>query len=240
MFYSLADYYPAQAIGQFRSTQGSPKEIKHLVKSGCLPSICHSSVTLNVSKARSLGGYRFNLHVEDIDLWWRMALQYDICLIPEATVGFRQHPQSVSSANLQTQALNTLYIQYLLLSHLWQRRPLRYEEACGPLSRLYSGRRLKFKKHARASNMEFGRGKILRGLRHAACALLASPTHFTQRVLDEIAPGRLLGLGDPPNCFAQMESILWPAGSGSAETANAYPECPDTDAPARPLAERVL
>ena len=91
MFYSLADYYPAQSIGQFRSTKGSPRQITELVLSGYLPSICHPTVTLNVDKTKRLGGYRFDLHVEDIDLWWRMALNHDIRLIPEVTVGFRQN-----------------------------------------------------------------------------------------------------------------------------------------------------
>jgi glycosyltransferase involved in cell wall biosynthesis len=152
MFYSLAEYFPKPSVGQFRSTKGTPEQITGLVRSGYLPSICHPTVTLNVDKAKSVGGYRFDLHVEDIDLWWRIALQYDIHLIPAVTIGFRQNTQSVSSANLEAQALNILYVQYLLLSHLWNRTPLRYEDARKPLSRLLDRRRLNFKAHLRASN----------------------------------------------------------------------------------------
>jgi hypothetical protein len=216
MFYSLADYYPAQSIGQFRSTKGSPRQITELVRSGYLPSICHPTVTLNVDKTRRLGGYRFDLHVEDIDLWWRMALNHDIRLIPEVTVGFRQNAQSVSSANLEVQALNTLYVQYLLLSHLWDRAPLRYEEAREPLSRLHSRHRLKFKAHSRASNMEFGRGNTFSGLWEAGRALVASPTHFTERLFDEFMPNRLVSLGEPAARFARFESVLWRAGYDAA------------------------
>jgi hypothetical protein len=60
-----------------------------LTKAGYLLAICHPTVTLNVAKTTELGGYRFNLHIEDIDLWWRMALKHEIRLIPEETVGFR-------------------------------------------------------------------------------------------------------------------------------------------------------
>jgi Glycosyl transferase family 2 len=213
MFYSLAAYHPANSIGQFRSTRGSPKQISQLVRSGYLPSICHPTVTLNVEKARALGGYRFDLHIEDIDLWWRMALQYDIRLISEVTVGFRQNAQSVSSANLEAQALNTLYVQYLLLSHLWNREPLCYQEACEPLARLCNRRRLDFKAHLRSSNIELGRGHTFSGLTEAGRGLLASPKHFMQRLLDEFIPNRLIGLGEPAASFVHLEAILWGAGN---------------------------
>jgi hypothetical protein len=228
MFYSLADYYPAQSVGQFRSTKGSPKQITELVRSGYLPSICHPTVTLHVDKAKRLGGYRFNLHVEDIDLWWRMALQYDIRLIPEVTVGFRQNTQSVSSANLEAQALNTLYVQYLLLSHLWNREPLCYQEAREPLARLCNRRQLDFKVRLRSSNMELGRGHTFSGLWEAGRALRASPRHFMQRLLDEFIPNRMIGLGEPAACFVQLESILWRAGSDpSGESAKRPAESSD-------------
>jgi glycosyltransferase involved in cell wall biosynthesis len=223
MFYSLADYYPEQSVGQFRSTRGNAKQIAELVRSGYLPSICHPTVTLNVEKTNSLGGYRFDLHVEDIDLWWRMALQYDVRLIPHVTVGFRQNTQSISSANLEAQALNTLYVQYLLLSNLWNRTPLGYKDVRTPLSRLCSRRRLKFKAHLRASNMELGRGHTFSGLQEAGCALLASPKHFMQRFLDEFIPNRLIGLGEPADRFAQVKSVLWRAGNNmSRESATSH------------------
>ena len=127
MFYSLADYYPSTSIGKFRSNQGSPEELRQIVNSGYLLSICHTSVVLNVEKTLALGGYRFNLHVEDRDLWWRMAIAHDIRFIPEVTVGFRQSLQSISSMNLAEQWLNGLYVQYLLLSRLWDLEPLPIE-----------------------------------------------------------------------------------------------------------------
>jgi len=244
MFYSLADYFPKQAVGQFRSTKGSPAQIAALVRSGYLPSICHPTVTLSVDKAKSLGGYRFDLHVEDIDLWWRMALHYDIRLIPEVTVGFRQHTQSVSSANLKDQAVNTLYVQYLLLSRLWNREPLSYEEIREPLSRLCSRRRLNFKAHLRSSNMKMGQGNKFSGIWEAGRAFLASPRHFTQRVLDEFIPNRLIGLGEPVACFAQFESVLWRPGrnsSGDSLKPNTeFSDHPDRITSVTALSERML
>jgi exopolysaccharide biosynthesis WecB/TagA/CpsF family protein len=215
MFYSLADYHPAKSVGQFRSTKGSPKQITELVRSGYLPSICHPTVTLNVDKTKSLGGYRFDLHVEDIDLWWRMALQYDIRLIPEATVGFRQNTQSVSSANLEAQALNTLYVQYLLLSHLWNREPLSYQEARKPLARLGNRGHLDFKAHLRSFNMELGKGNRLRGIWEVGRAILASPQEFSRRVLDEFISSRRIVVGEPVALFRQHQSILWPEATAA-------------------------
>jgi hypothetical protein len=224
MFYSLAEYYPQKSVGQFRSTKGSPEQITELVRSGYLPSICHPTVTLNVDKTKALGGYRFDLHVEDIDLWWRMALLHDICMIPAITVGFRQNAQSVSSTNLEAQALNTLYVQYLLLSHLWEREPLTYEEARGPLMRLCDQRRLRFKANLRSMNMEMGQGHISSALWKGGCAFAASPRDFTRRLLDEFIPNRVIGLGERPSCFAEMESILWRAVSGpSSDSATRHP-----------------
>ena len=59
MFYSLAQYYPAKhSLGFFRCSRGSPQELRQIVKSGYLLSICHPSVTLNVEKTLAVGGYR--------------------------------------------------------------------------------------------------------------------------------------------------------------------------------------
>ena len=159
MFYSLADYYPSTSIGKFRSNQGSPEELRQIVNSGYLLSICHTSVVLNVEKTLALGGYRFNLHVEDRDLWWRMAIAHDIRFIPEVTVGFRQSLQSISSMNLAEQWLNGLYVQYLLLSRLWDLEPLPIEMVRVALARMVDMRKLRSKKHLRAFNMEWGHGK---------------------------------------------------------------------------------
>jgi hypothetical protein len=210
MFCSLAEYYPRGCYGQFRATRGDPRQFRDLVMSGYLPAVCHPTVTLNVERAIAVGGYRFNLHVEDIDLWWRMALQYDIRLIPEVTLGFRQNPKSLSSANLGEQALNTLYIQYLLLSHLWRLTPLPYHQACQQLSHLLGLRKLEFKTHLRGFNIESGRGNRRKALNELGAAFLASPGSFAQRLVDEYLARRTISLGEPPEIFARHRNALWP------------------------------
>src|SRR5437868_10398358 len=116
MFYSYARYYAGgRSLGTFRTTEGSPERLRELTQAGYLLAICHPTVTLNVEKTLRCGGYRFNLHVEDLDLWWRLALDSEIRLIPSATVAFRLNSGSLSSRNLESQAISALYIQYLLL-----------------------------------------------------------------------------------------------------------------------------
>ena len=70
-------------IAAARSTEGSPAELRELTCAGDLLSIVHSSVVLNVARALALGGYRFDLHIEDLDLWWRMALRHASSLFRE-------------------------------------------------------------------------------------------------------------------------------------------------------------
>jgi glycosyltransferase involved in cell wall biosynthesis len=210
MFYSLAEYYPATSVGRHRTTRRNPGEIRDLVQSGYLLAICHPTVILNVERARAVGGYRFNLHVEDTDLWWRIALHYDIRFIPKVLTRYRQNLQSICSVNLEEQALNTLYVQYLLISHLWKRKPLAYEEARPSLLHLVDPRIVKFRNHLRAFNIELGRGNKNRAFVQAATALCTSPTHFMRRLWDECYPRRAITMGEPPALFKKHENILWP------------------------------
>jgi glycosyltransferase involved in cell wall biosynthesis len=211
MFYSLADYYPPPSVGQFRSNRCTPQELRQIVNSGYLLSICHTSVTLNVEKTLALGGYRFDLHTEDHDLWWRMAIRYDIRFIPEATVGFRQNPQSISSVNLAEQALNALYIQYLLLSHLWKLEPLPLEAVRATLARMNSSRKFRSKIHLRAFNMEWGRGNRSKALLQAVRAFATSPLSLMRRLLDEVVGDGNVTVGESPQVFACLNRLLWAA-----------------------------
>jgi hypothetical protein len=215
MFYSLAEYHPAASVGQFRTTRRNPGEIRDLVQSGHLLAICNSTVIHNVERTRAVGGYRFNVNVEDCDLWWRVALKYDIRLIPEVLTGYRQNPQSFSSVNLEEQALNVLYVQYLLISHLRNRKPLEYEEVRNSLLQLFDRRKVRFRNHLRASNIELGRGNKNRAFAQAVRAFFTSPTNFMRRLLDECFPRRAITLGERPVLFKKHENILWPNHSGS-------------------------
>ena len=108
MFYAEARYYQqGKNLGTFRTTRATPGELREIATKGYLPAICHPTVTLNVDKTMAAGGYRFDLHIEDIDLWWRMALYHDIRYIPEITTFFRHNSASVSASNLEDQTVNT-------------------------------------------------------------------------------------------------------------------------------------
>lgn len=210
MFYSLADYYPAASVGQFRTTRRNPDQIRDLVQSGYLIAICNPTSVLNVQRARAVGGYRFNLYVEDVDLWWRMALDSDIRFIPEVLMGVRQNLQSICSVNLENQALNLLYIQYLLISHVWKRKPVAYDDAHNSLLHLLDSRKVKFRNHLRAFNIELGRGNKDKAFMQAARALFASPKNFMRRLWDECSPNRPITMGESPALFKKYENILWP------------------------------
>jgi glycosyltransferase involved in cell wall biosynthesis len=219
MFYSLAEYYPPPSVGRFRTTKGSPSEIRALVESGYLVSICHPTVVLNVERTRELGGYRFDLHVEDIDLWWRMALHYDIRFIPEVATGYRQNVKSISAVNIEEQAFNTLYVQYLLISHLWNRRPMEYEEARNSLPHIFDPGKVKFRNHLRAFNIELGRGNKNRAVVRAARAFFSSPASFMRRLWDEYSSGRTITLGETPALIEKHANILWPDHAGNCPAA---------------------
>jgi glycosyltransferase involved in cell wall biosynthesis len=206
MFYSLADYHPrGKTVGTFRTTKGNPAELREITKGGHVLSICHPSVTLSVEKTRSLGGYRFDLNAEDVDLWWRMALKHDIQFIPEVTVGVR-----LASRNLVDQAVRTLYIQYLLVSELHNLRPLPYTEAVPVLRSLLDLRQLQAKECFRSVNMRLSELKYFRASVSLARALYWSPSAFLNRVFYEFKTRPSFENGRDPEVFWQRCEELWP------------------------------
>jgi glycosyltransferase involved in cell wall biosynthesis len=209
LIYSLAEYHPRdRCAGQFRCSRGTPGELSAMVRSGYLLSICHSSVALNVEKVRSIGGYRMDIHAEDADLWWRMALRYEIHCVPEALVGFRLNPASVSSRNLETQQLGAIYVQYLLLSELWGKRPLPLEDVAQPLREFVQPAAVEAKESLREFNMLLAEKRYLRGLGALAHAFHASPRYVSRRVRDELKP-TAVGNGVAPDRFWKRKESLW-------------------------------
>lgn len=211
MFYSYArHYYQNRAFGNFRSTSATPEQLRALTQQGYLLAICHPTVTLNVAKTRQLGGYRFDLHVEDIDLWWRMALVHEIRLIPAFTLAFRQNAGSVSTNHFERQCINTIFIQYLLLSHLWQLTPQPYSVVYDRLRVLLDYQKMRFREHARLANICLGQKRPLQALGHAGAALAASPWHLARRILHEFRPRTAVTNGEDPRRFAEKRHLLWP------------------------------
>lgn len=212
MFYSLANYHPRGAVGAFRCTRGTPQQLRSIVRSGYLLSICHPTVALNVEKTRALGGYRIGLHNEDADLWWRMALEHEIRCIPEELLGFRQHPSSVSTRNFAAQMAASLYVQYLLLSHLTRRAAQPFAAIQRQLQPLLSPAMLRSKERLREFNMRLAQKKYSRAGFALAASAAASPAYLLGRLRDEFAPSRSsrpVTNGIPPQLFFQHEDTLW-------------------------------
>ena len=211
MFYSLAEYYPpGRSLGLFRCSRGSPQLLRHVVQSGYLLSICHPSVALSVEKTLAIGGYRDFPHAEDADLWWRMALRYDVQFLPEVLIGFRQNPSSVSSRNAYLQELHGLYIQYLLISHLSGRDPLPLAAISPLLENAIPSARLAAKQHLRGLNMHLAARRY--GSALAAClrTVLASPAYLLNRLRDEYFPGGVIANGISPDLFYCRKEAFWP------------------------------
>jgi glycosyltransferase involved in cell wall biosynthesis len=210
MFYSFANYHPrGRAVGSFRCSRGSPSELRSLVRSGYLLSICHSTVALNVRRTLGLGGYRIGLHNEDADLWWRMALHYDIHCIPEALVGFRQSSFSVSSRNLAEQVVAGLYIQYLLLSYLWRRTPRAIDDVREHLTSLLPDREFHAKEQLRSFNIHLAQRNHLPAAFALFRSLAASPTYVFRRFCDEIITSRDIANGINPALYLERKEVLW-------------------------------
>jgi glycosyltransferase involved in cell wall biosynthesis len=210
MFYSLANYHPkGRAVGSFRCSRGSPHTLRKIVRSGYLLAICHSTAVLNVAKTLALGGYRVGLHNEDADLWWRMALHHDIHCIPEKLVGFRQTPASVSALHLADQFVAGLYVQYLLLSHLWERTPQPISQIRHALEEFVPEKEFLAKQMLRSFNMNLVSRDYLSALSSFSHALKASPTYILRRLYDDFFASRSIRNGIQPRLYLERKEALW-------------------------------
>ncbi len=212
MFYSRATHYGhVSAIAATRSTEGTPAELRELTRAGYLLSIVHSSVVLNVATTRALGGYRFELHIEDLDLWWRTALRHDVVFIPQVTVQYRLNHDSVCINNLQRLSANTLFAQYLLLSHLWGLEPQPYEAVIGALSGMMDASRLAYREQMWRAAAQLSAGRYPRALPHLVKAALHSPVHFIRRVGYPFGREAIVRRGEDPQRFRRIRHKLWDA-----------------------------
>jgi glycosyltransferase involved in cell wall biosynthesis len=211
MFYSLADYHPKEhCLGQFRSTRGNPDELRSIVKAGYLPSFCHPSVVLHREKVLAIGGYNVDVRAEDVDLWWRMALHYDIQFVPEVLIGYRQNASSITSQDLMRTHIENLYAQYRLLSYLhsWEPQPL--ERVRDLLSTFISEKKVWARERLRASNMFLAQKRYFQAVSEAIQSFATSPGYFMQRVVDEVHPAGPVKNGVSPEWFLQQRSTFWP------------------------------
>lgn len=210
MFYSLAEYYPRKrSVGLFRCTRGTPEQLRKIVQSGYLLSICHPSVTLNVKKALEIGGYRREVYIEDADMWWRMALASDIYFIPEVLVGFRQNFGSLTSRNHERQIIHGLYVQYLLLSQLWGYAPEPAEKVERYLESLLPTSFFRSKQLLRVFNMRLAERKYFQALFSLIESIFISPRYFLNRVRDELFHDKMIANGVDPAIFRERKELLW-------------------------------
>lgn len=209
LIYSLADYHPRErCAGRFRCSRGTPGELRSIVERGYLLSICHSTAALHVEKAVATGGYRMDIHAEDADLWWRMARRFPVCFIPEALVGFRQNEGSVSSRHLDQQEIAGLYVQYLLLSELWQFEAKPLEEVARVLAGLVRPSRLAAKELLREVNMHLAERRLVKGGAALLRAVTASPGYVARRIRDEFRHAGIAN-GVSPRLFLERKEALW-------------------------------
>ena len=206
---SRARYIPARrAFGRFRSSHGSPVALRRAVASGRLLSFCHSSVALHIETARKVGGYREIPYSEDSDLWWRMALVSEVRTLPQVLTGFRQSDQSISSRYHQEQQISGLYVQYLLLSHLWGLTPQPLAAIEETLSGLLRPGATRAKHWLRASNMYFSERKMGLALTSLLRCAWNDPFYLPRRLWQEWTP-QLQTNGVAPKCYEKKRDRLW-------------------------------
>ncbi len=216
MFAATAEYYPpGQSFGTFRASRGNPEDLRAIVQEGYLLSFCHPAVVLNVEKTLRVGGYRETLtRAEDADLWWRIALHYDIRIIPEVLLGYRQHADQATTLEMKQNVIDLLYVQYLLLSELWQLSPLPKENIAPLLERFVPERNLVAKYALRAVNIHASNKQYIRAVGSLVRAVAASPSFVLSRAKDEVDPERRVLNGVSPSLYAQDQLRFWPQSVG--------------------------
>ncbi|SEF53070.1 Glycosyl transferase family 2 [Bryocella elongata] len=209
---ALAEYFPpGQSIGTFRASRGTSDELRSIVERGYLLSFCHPAATLNIACTKKVGGYRETLNrAEDADLWWRIARSAEIRIIPETLVGYRQHGGQATTLAMKQNAIDLLYVQYLLLSELWGLRPLPQTEVVSTLEDLVTLRDLVAQENLRALNIRMAGKDRIGAMREACRAVLNSPGYVLRRLLDELDRTRVIRNGINPRRFRARQEELWP------------------------------
>jgi glycosyltransferase involved in cell wall biosynthesis len=210
MIYSHAAHWQRGSTkGNLLTTPSDETGLRSFLEKGYLPSICHPSIALRVEAALEQGGYRFNLSVEDYDLYWRMGLHYDAYMVPEPLLGYRMVANSMSDKGSRKQAINVLYVQYLLLSELWRKKSLPYEQVVAVLERMVDWRHVTFRRHMRTALVLFGNKQFGAFALEITKAFLASPTRFVARFVKK--NGEIARIGIAPENFKRQQALLWPA-----------------------------
>ena len=87
----------------------SPEACRRLLS--IAPPLAHPTVMLRREAVLAVGGYRPQSHVEDYDLWLRLADRFDLANLPEALLEYRLHDGQFSSARDEKVAVATLVVR---------------------------------------------------------------------------------------------------------------------------------
>jgi hypothetical protein len=211
LLYSRASHYQDERLlVELQTTIGSPERLRTLTEAGHLLSICHSAIALNARQLLDIGGYRFNLYIEDYDMYWRMALATDLRYIPEILVGARTGSRGISGANIVKQAMNMLWVQYLLISNIIGQQPLDYPAAVTLLQPLLAPGLVQYRLEMRKCLDSIGDRRYVDASMHMVRAGIASPKMFTKRMSRLLRNRREFVLGMDPAVFKRWRHRLWP------------------------------
>ncbi|GGN38151.1 glycosyltransferase family 2 protein [Deinococcus daejeonensis] len=213
VIYGEARYYANGMPGlRFRSTIGTPEVLKEITRQGKLLSICHPSTTLHIRHVRDVGGYRFGLHAEDVDLWWRLALKHPIAYNPNDFVMYRANSKSVSNSNIKSQLISTSYIQYLLLSELLKLKPRDIEEIAAILQSIIGKSYIEYRSKMKQANLYLDSGDRMAAAYALLAAALARPIDFAQRLTESRVnwhKSNKIHNSFPVEKFIQYSKELW-------------------------------
>jgi hypothetical protein len=211
LVYSRASHYQDdRLLVDLQASSGTPEELRNLTRAGHLLSICHSAVAINARKLLDIGGYRFDLYVEDYDMYWRMALATDLRYIPKVLVGARTGSRGLSGTNIGRQQLSMLWVQYLLMSEILRMEPLDYPEAIKSLEPLMTPGMIEYRLHMRQCLDSIGERKTIDASIHLLHAAIASPRLFGQRISNFFRRRGSFVLGIDPAVFKWKKKDLWP------------------------------
>lgn len=222
LLYSRAVHYQdGRMLMELQTTIASPEGLRKLTRAGHLLSICHSSVALNARKLLDIGGYRFDLYVEDYDMYWRMALATDLYYIDKVLIAARTGSRGVSGTNIGRQAVNMLWVQYLLCSEILGLKPLSYEQVSGVLEQLLPQGIVEYRFNMRCCLDSIGDQRYLVALGHLAQAAVSSPGAFLNRLTKIFPLPRKIVLGINPNLLHRHRAQLWPQERSSKSALDA-------------------
>jgi glycosyltransferase involved in cell wall biosynthesis len=210
MFYTRSRHLNhSNAISIMRTTEGTPAALRAQTELGYLLSICHCSAALNVSKALAIGGYRFDLHVEDLDLWWRMALAHDIIFVPEVTVEVRLNNASVCINNLTELTYDTLYIQHLLLAHLAQIPALPYDVVRSQLNTVVDRGYIRYRELMWKAAIDIGERHYASAAKYMMAAAANAPLRFIKRCVYPLTRNSDTRVGADPHVLRKALNSAW-------------------------------